>query len=226
MRARPERWPRRTWSAGGATAAVRSDRRHRGAASSRSSNSPFQGWFEVCRPIGQVTRGGLGAWRDGRGPCCPLIPSRGVPPARSAWGTCGAEESGGRDFRPQQCEEPRRPDGGPTEGRPVFGTRSGPVHRERSQRTGPEESRQAPRGTRQAHGSIKSRAGEVMTEHHDDREAHRVCRACGSRPADNATVCEHCRAVLDLPESPGLVEDEGATVRRSFEHRNAEHRNG
>ncbi|WP_221356398.1 hypothetical protein [Streptomyces beigongshangae] len=59
-----------------------------------------------------------------------------------------------------------------------------------------------------------------MTENHTDREARRVCKACGSRPAVNATVCEHCRAVLNLPDPSGLVEDEGAAVRRAFERRN------
>ncbi|KAA0939307.1 MULTISPECIES: hypothetical protein [Streptomyces] len=61
-----------------------------------------------------------------------------------------------------------------------------------------------------------------MTESSEDRTtARRVCKACGSRPAEGATVCEHCRAVLDLPDRAGLVEDEGAAVRRDFEHRNA-----
>ncbi|MFE9680453.1 hypothetical protein ACFYXC_21460 [Streptomyces sp. NPDC002701] len=58
-----------------------------------------------------------------------------------------------------------------------------------------------------------------MTETGDRRETQRVCKACGSRPAENATVCEHCRAVLELPSPSGLVEDEGAAVRRDFEHR-------
>ncbi|PSM44938.1 hypothetical protein C6Y14_02205 [Streptomyces dioscori] len=58
-----------------------------------------------------------------------------------------------------------------------------------------------------------------MTENDGDREAHRRCKACGSRPTANDTVCEHCRAVLELPDPSGLVEDEGAAVRRDFERR-------
>jgi hypothetical protein len=32
-------------------------------------------------------------------------------------------------------------------------------------------------------------------------------------------VCEHCATVLELPDAAGLVEDEGAAVRRAFENR-------
>jgi hypothetical protein len=49
-----------------------------------------------------------------------------------------------------------------------------------------------------------------------------MCKACGSRPASpsgDGTLCEHCAAVLELPDSSGLTEDEGAAVRRSFEGR-------
>ncbi|MGC5561574.1 hypothetical protein ACPYPG_01860 [Streptomyces sp. FR-108] len=58
-----------------------------------------------------------------------------------------------------------------------------------------------------------------MTENDSDREAHRRCKACGSRPAGNEAVCEHCRAVLELPDPSGLVEDEGAAIRRDFDRR-------
>ena len=60
----------------------------------------------------------------------------------------------------------------------------------------------------------------------NDREAWRRCKACGSRPAANEAVCEHCRAVLELPDPSGLVEDEGAAVRRAFEGRDGRPRSG
>ncbi|WP_307167175.1 hypothetical protein [Streptomyces rishiriensis] len=50
-----------------------------------------------------------------------------------------------------------------------------------------------------------------------------ICKACGSRPAvpaeDGTLLCEHCAAVLEMPDTSGLVEDEGAAVRRTFENR-------
>ncbi|MEU8790818.1 hypothetical protein [Streptomyces sp. NPDC048643] len=50
-----------------------------------------------------------------------------------------------------------------------------------------------------------------------------VCRACGSRPAIPSTsgpmLCEHCSKVLEIPDSAGLVVDDGAGVRREFENR-------
>lgn len=50
-----------------------------------------------------------------------------------------------------------------------------------------------------------------------------MCKACGSRPAVSAAagtmLCEQCAAVLELPDAAGLVEDEGAAVRRQFENR-------
>ncbi|GAA2281248.1 hypothetical protein GCM10010145_60580 [Streptomyces ruber] len=49
------------------------------------------------------------------------------------------------------------------------------------------------------------------------------CKACGSRPVvpdpDGTMLCGHCAAALELPDASGLVEDEGAAVRRAFEHR-------
>ncbi|MEV5440539.1 hypothetical protein AB0K80_31715 [Streptomyces sp. NPDC052682] len=50
-----------------------------------------------------------------------------------------------------------------------------------------------------------------------------MCKACGSRPAEpdagGAMLCGHCAGVLELPDPAGLVEDEGAAVRRAFENR-------
>lgn len=50
-----------------------------------------------------------------------------------------------------------------------------------------------------------------------------VCKACGSRPAvptqSGTALCEHCAAVLELPDHAGLVVDGGAGVRREFENR-------
>lgn len=50
-----------------------------------------------------------------------------------------------------------------------------------------------------------------------------VCRACGSRPAipsaSGPMLCEHCAKLLEMPDSAGLVVDEGAGVRREFENR-------
>jgi hypothetical protein len=46
---------------------------------------------------------------------------------------------------------------------------------------------------------------------------HRYCKACGSRAAvRDGKLCAHCGAVLVLPDPSGLVEDEGAAVRRAF----------
>jgi hypothetical protein len=71
-------------------------------------------------------------------------------------------------------------------------------------------------------GAIEMRVGDGMTQNSEDRTTtRRVCKACGSRPAEGATVCEHCRTVLHLPDRSGLVEDEGAAVRRDFEGRDA-----
>jgi hypothetical protein len=62
---------------------------------------------------------------------------------------------------------------------------------------------------------------EPQTRHSD--EGGGLCKACGSRPAvpakDGAMLCEHCATVLELPDASGLVEDEGAAVRRAFEDR-------
>ncbi|MGW3669474.1 hypothetical protein [Streptomyces sp. NPDC005141] len=50
-----------------------------------------------------------------------------------------------------------------------------------------------------------------------------VCKACGSRPAvpseDGTGLCEHCADLLELPDGAGLIEDDGAGVRREFEDR-------
>ncbi|MCX5000771.1 hypothetical protein OG739_36385 [Streptomyces longwoodensis] len=47
---------------------------------------------------------------------------------------------------------------------------------------------------------------------------NRFCKACGT-PAEDGKLCSHCGAVLDLPDDAGLVEDQGAAVRRDFEGR-------
>ncbi|MFF7329950.1 hypothetical protein ACIQU5_25480 [Streptomyces sp. NPDC090306] len=45
----------------------------------------------------------------------------------------------------------------------------------------------------------------------------RYCKACGSRAAvRGGKLCAHCGSVLVLPDPSGLVEDEGAAVRRAF----------
>ncbi|MFD7712826.1 hypothetical protein ACFV6E_39930 [Streptomyces sp. NPDC059785] len=62
----------------------------------------------------------------------------------------------------------------------------------------------------------------------EERPAEQVagyCKACGT-PAGEGSVCAHCGAVLDLPEREGLVEDEGAGVRRAFEGRDGRGRDG
>ncbi|MFF6918626.1 hypothetical protein [Streptomyces sp. NPDC012466] len=57
-----------------------------------------------------------------------------------------------------------------------------------------------------------------MTHKTETDEGNRFCKACGT-PAENGTLCNHCGAVLDLPDAAGLVEDQGAAVRRDFEGR-------
>ncbi|MFD8255645.1 hypothetical protein [Streptomyces werraensis] len=57
-----------------------------------------------------------------------------------------------------------------------------------------------------------------MTQSIRNGEGNRFCKACGT-PAENGKLCNHCGAVLDLPDSARLVEDQGAAVRRDFEGR-------
>ncbi|MEV6760135.1 hypothetical protein AB0N16_05675 [Streptomyces sp. NPDC051105] len=57
-----------------------------------------------------------------------------------------------------------------------------------------------------------------MTEKTEDPQVHRFCTVCGT-PAGDGKLCEHCATVLDVPEDAGLVEDQGAAVRRDFEGR-------
>jgi Fe2+ or Zn2+ uptake regulation protein len=57
-----------------------------------------------------------------------------------------------------------------------------------------------------------------MTHKTETDEGNRFCKACGT-PAENGKLCNHCGAVLDLPDAAGLVEDQGAAVRRDFEGR-------
>lgn len=49
-------------------------------------------------------------------------------------------------------------------------------------------------------------------------EGNRFCKACGT-PAEDGTLCRHCGATLELPDRAGLVDDQGAAVRRDFEGR-------
>ncbi|WP_435271122.1 hypothetical protein [Streptomyces sp. 1222.5] len=55
-----------------------------------------------------------------------------------------------------------------------------------------------------------------MTHKTQDNKANRFCKACGT-PAENGKLCSHCGAALDLPDDSGLIEDQGAAVRRDFE---------
>ncbi|MFD5448089.1 hypothetical protein ACWDTR_28475 [Streptomyces sp. NPDC003470] len=57
-----------------------------------------------------------------------------------------------------------------------------------------------------------------MTKTPEDRSHNRFCKACGT-PAGDGKLCEHCGAVLELPDDAGLTEDQGAAVRRDFEGR-------
>lgn len=49
-------------------------------------------------------------------------------------------------------------------------------------------------------------------------EGRKFCKACGT-PATEGELCEHCGQVLELSDRYGLVEEEGAAVRRDFEGR-------
>ncbi|WP_077801681.1 hypothetical protein [Streptomyces sp. JHA26] len=59
-----------------------------------------------------------------------------------------------------------------------------------------------------------------MTNTPEDRNHTGFCKACGT-PAGDGNLCEHCSAVLELPDDAGLTEDQGAAVRRNFEDRDA-----
>ncbi|MFE0385928.1 zinc ribbon domain-containing protein [Streptomyces bungoensis] len=52
-----------------------------------------------------------------------------------------------------------------------------------------------------------------MTQKTESDTGNRFCKACGT-PAEDK-LCNHCGAVLDL--GAGLIEDQGAGVRRDFE---------
>ncbi|MFI9248185.1 hypothetical protein ACIGXF_37785 [Streptomyces sp. NPDC053086] len=57
-----------------------------------------------------------------------------------------------------------------------------------------------------------------MTHKVESDTGNRFCKACGTL-AEDGKLCSHCGAVLDLPDGAGLVEDQGAGVRRDFEGR-------
>ncbi|MGW7238051.1 hypothetical protein [Streptomyces sp. NPDC054804] len=57
-----------------------------------------------------------------------------------------------------------------------------------------------------------------MTEKTEDLQVQRFCKVCGT-PAGDGRLCEHCATVLDVPQDTGLVEDQGAALRRDFEGR-------
>ncbi|MEU3935670.1 hypothetical protein AB0E85_27075 [Streptomyces sp. NPDC029044] len=57
-----------------------------------------------------------------------------------------------------------------------------------------------------------------MTQETRIEKGNRFCKACGA-PAENGRLCSHCGTVLHFPDADGLVEDEGAAVRRDFEGR-------
>jgi hypothetical protein len=54
-----------------------------------------------------------------------------------------------------------------------------------------------------------------MTGTTENNQMNRFCKACGT-PAGDGELCAHCGAVLDLPDKAGLVEDQGAGVRRDL----------
>lgn len=47
-------------------------------------------------------------------------------------------------------------------------------------------------------------------------EGNGFCKSCGT-PAEDGKLCNHCGAVLDLPDAARLVEDQTASARRDFE---------
>jgi hypothetical protein len=57
-----------------------------------------------------------------------------------------------------------------------------------------------------------------VTKANEDEQVNRFCKACGT-PAEDGRLCRHCGAVLELPDEAGLVEDQGAAIRRDFEGR-------
>ncbi|GAP52383.1 uncharacterized protein SAZU_7258 [Streptomyces azureus] len=57
-----------------------------------------------------------------------------------------------------------------------------------------------------------------MTQETENEKGNRFCKACGT-PAEDGKLCSHCGTVLDFPDEGGLIEDQGAAVRREFEGR-------
>ncbi|MFF3741051.1 hypothetical protein [Streptomyces sp. NPDC002566] len=56
-------------------------------------------------------------------------------------------------------------------------------------------------------------------------QPNRFCKACGT-PAEDGRLCSHCGTVLDFPDDAGLIEDQGAAVRREFEGETGQRRQG
>ncbi|MFG2576924.1 hypothetical protein [Streptomyces sp. NPDC048481] len=63
----------------------------------------------------------------------------------------------------------------------------------------------------------------MTTRPSETDQGNRFCKACGT-PAEDGRLCSHCGAVLELPEEAGLVEDEGAAIRRDLEGRTDQRR--
>ncbi|MDX3113657.1 hypothetical protein [Streptomyces scabiei] len=57
-----------------------------------------------------------------------------------------------------------------------------------------------------------------MTQQSENEKGNRFCKACGTQ-AEDGKLCGHCGSVLDLPDEAGLVDDQGAAVRRDLEGR-------
>ncbi|GGW74532.1 double zinc ribbon domain-containing protein [Streptomyces xantholiticus] len=64
-----------------------------------------------------------------------------------------------------------------------------------------------------------------MTQETENEKGNRFCKACGT-PAEDGKLCSHCGTVLDFPEEGGLIEDQGAAVRRDFEGRTEQQEQG
>ncbi|MGW2615079.1 double zinc ribbon domain-containing protein [Streptomyces sp. NPDC001500] len=63
----------------------------------------------------------------------------------------------------------------------------------------------------------------MTTQPSENDKGNRFCKACGT-PAEDGRLCSHCGKVLELPEEAGLVEDQGAAIRRDMEGRTGQQR--